>query len=180
MSEIYSSSHDQPAAQPMSVGKRSLIHRLARCSGKFLFTRPPGFGKTHLIKNLSRHFSHPTSGSFAEASAYLVTCLDFETCRYITSVETFRTQFRRHLTQVFSPYGFAFELTQRFGFYSQLSRWLQRVPTASLVLLIDNYDAPLRSCLNNPTSFQAVSQELASFFSEVKFRQPPLPEGRGL
>ena len=42
------------------------------------------------------------------------------------------------------------------------------LPSLSLVLLIDEYDAPLTICLNNPELFEAVRSEMRRFFLSLK------------
>ncbi len=52
--------------------------------------------------------------------------------------------------------------------HDQLSDWLGKLPGNSLVVLIDEYDAPLTACLGNAELFEEVRSELSNFYAAIK------------
>lgn len=50
----------------------------------------------------------------------------------------------------------------------QLGEWMKSRPAASLVMLVDEYDAPLTLSLANPALFDEVRDALSRFYSVVK------------
>lgn len=157
------------------VDKTALIYQLARYTDKFFLARPRRFGKSLLVSTLDSLFRNGTKEfqglaieSLWQEKTYNVVRLDLLQSKSFNSFSEFQEDFRERLELAFAPYGFVFDPSQRFKFYPQLSRWLQSQPISSLVLLIDEYDAPLCMCLNNPELFTQVRNELASFYAEVK------------
>ena len=62
-----------------------------------------------------------------------------------------------------------FELDEsRFGVMTQLSSWLSTLQSSELVLLIDEYDAPLTHCLDKPELFEEVRATMSELFLTLK------------
>lgn len=62
-----------------------------------------------------------------------------------------------------------FELDKsRFGVMAQLSSWLSTLQSSELVLLIDEYDAPLTHCLDKPELFEEVRATMSELFLTLK------------
>ena len=53
------------------------------------------------------------------------------------------------------------------SFWTQWTDWLKAQPISSLVLLIDEYDAPLCAVVDNPELSRAVTAELAQFYQSL-------------
>lgn len=53
-------------------------------------------------------------------------------------------------------------------FVTQLSSWLRSLEDSSLVLLIDEYDAPLTACLNDSELFRSVRSIMSDLFLTLK------------
>ncbi len=157
------------------MDKTAWLYALACRQEKFLLTRPRRFGKSSLVSTLAslfgeglKDFSGLAIESLWQDKTYAVVTLDFSDLSSFDTFDVFREQLHERLTQAFAPHGFAWEAASGRRFFSQLSAWLRKQPAASLVLLVDDYDAPLRACLGDPERFKRVSRELASFYAEVK------------
>ena len=84
-----------------------------------------------------------------EDTTYNTVRLDFSEARDFSSLEEFKRLFFDVLSERFSFAGFQPE-TKDVDMTVQIGHWMARQPTSSLVLLIDEYDAPLTACLHNP------------------------------
>lgn len=82
-------------------------------------------------------------------------------------MEKFRDDLRDRLIDNFAPYGFNFDKTGT-SIFSQLSSWLKKQAPNSLVILVDEYDAPLTSCLSNFELFEKVRSLLSDFYAILK------------
>ena len=51
---------------------------------------------------------------------------------------------------------------------AQLSSWLSTLQSSELVLLIDEYDAPLTHCLDKPELFEEVRATMSELFLTLK------------
>ena len=78
------------------------------------------------------------------------------------SIEKFRMQFNDRLVAAFRTAGFI--LPQRCGFMD----WLSSRPMPSVVLVIDEHDAPLTEALANEKLFTAVRNELLLLHAAIK------------
>ena len=54
---------------------------------------------------------------------------------------------------------------------AELSTWLSEQSDKSLVLLIDEYDASLTSCLDKPVLFEEIQQILKAFWSTIRCQE---------
>ena len=103
-----------------------------------------------------------------ENAAYNVVRLDFSEIKDFADAESFSERLISLISRKFAPYGFRYELRPFQTVSDQLSDWLSAQEKNSLVLLIDEYDAPLTSCLNNKSLFVEVRRALSAFYSVLK------------
>lgn len=164
------------AANQIYVDKTDLIAELASGRGKIFLARPRRFGKSLLVSAFESLFRHGLEGFKGLAieqlwkdKTYDVVHMDFSRLRAIRSIDDFKIGFRSAIIKAFYPLGFRFDAEDRYLlFMDQLSMWLESLPLNSLVLLLDEYDAPLTDLLNNPELFEQVRDEINSFFLTLK------------
>ena len=157
------------------VDKTALICELASLRQKFFFTRPRRFGKTLLINTLVSLFRDGVkdfSGLAIEKrwkdKTYRVVKIDFSEIKNVTSAAAFEKRLGGLLIASFEPLGFRPEKSDDLDIIHQLAFWLEQQDPDSLVLLIDEYDAPLTACLGDKARFEAVGRALARFYAVVK------------
>ena len=157
------------------VDKTALIYQLARRSEKFFLTRPRRFGKSLLVNTFASlfhdgltHFSGLAIEKLWQDKTYSVVKIDFSEIKNVTSRADFEKRFRGLLIASFSPLGFYYKESEDLDLIQQLSSWLKTQDSSSLVLLIDEYDAPMTACLNDKARFDAVRARLSDFYAIVK------------
>ena len=139
------------------VDKTLSIYRLAsNKGGKYLLARPRRFGKSLLISTFDSLFKHELrdfQGLAIEKQWNNKTCdavrLDFSGIGFFSSQADFLRRLIEMLADAFAPFCFSYCPDSIIQFEVQVSRWLEERPTSSLVILIDEYDAPLTACLDN-------------------------------
>ncbi len=72
------------------------------------------------------------------------------------------------LARKFRSAGFSYQEDSALSVTEQLSNWLQTQPVNQLVILIDEYDAPLTVCLDSADEFEYVSRKLTEFYAVLK------------
>ena len=161
--------------QQIYVDKTAMISQLANRRGKFFLARPRRFGKSLLVSALASLFKHGVcdfQGLAIEKlwsdKTYDVVHLDLSTISNFRTVDEFRERFYSMLSVNLKGIGFASSPTSPAYFISQLVMWLRERPTNSLVLLIDEYDSPLTTSLNDKPLFLGVQQVLSEFFNTLK------------
>ena len=145
------------------VDKTELIYQIASQSQKFFFARPRRFGKSLLISTFESLFKYglrdfkglAIENLWKEKCTYNVVSLDFSVIPSFSSVEEFSKKFMAILGGGFSPFGFNYVPDPLNDFFDQLFTWMRAQPRNSLVILIDEYDAPLTGCLNNKDLFES-------------------------
>ena len=160
------------------VDKTELICELASKREKFFLARPRRFGKTLLISTFECLFSAGTrdfKGLAAEKlwrdKTYDVVTLDFSTTKDCATTAAFEKKFSALLNREFGQLGFQYDEGASPDIVDQLSEWLKNRPNGSLVLLVDEYDAPLTSHLNDESFFSAVRDRLSNFYITIKSRE---------
>lgn len=156
------------------VDKTPLIHQLAAAPGGVFLSRPPRFGKSLLLSTLASLFEFglrdfgglAIESLWADKKTYDVVRLDFSSLKGFRNAGEFSEQFRRHLCTEFSRAGFQPKGSS--NDLADLDDWMRELPSLSLVLLIDEYDAPLGSLLNRPELFRAVRSEMSRLFACLK------------
>ncbi len=157
------------------VDKTALIYQLASRSEKFFLTRPRRFGKSLLVSTFASLFQNGLkdfSGLAIEKlwkdKTYNVVEIDFSEAKNFTDFNDFAQQLDDTLEDAFTPVGFRRDVASNKSLIKQLSAWLKTQPSNSLVLLIDEYDAPQTACLDNESLFAAIRTQLAKFYAIVK------------
>ena len=157
------------------VDKTHLIYELANRTEKFFLTRPRRFGKSLLVSTFASLFRHGLqffSGLAIEKlwkdTTYNVVEIDFSKVKGFTDFESFENKVRSVVVRAFAKGGFILDKSEKSEWIDQISDWMDEQPSNSLVLLIDEYDAPLTSCLENKKLFDKVRGLLSSFYAIVK------------
>ncbi len=156
------------------VDKTAQIYELAVQSQKFFFARPRRFGKSLLISTFEslfrdglKDFKGLAIESLWKDKTYDVVTLDFSTINEFKTKAEFKYLFEDMLLQVVGRLGFKRERADA-DLLVQLGEWMKSRPAASLVMLVDEYDAPLTLSLANPPLFDEVRDALSRFYSVVK------------
>ena len=158
------------------VDKTTLIYKIASKAEKFFLSRPRRFGKSLLISTFESLFKHglrdfkglAIEKLWKDENSYQVVRLDFSEIKSFASESVFKRQFEELLVRSFGRCGFVYRENSFLSVMSQLSEWLSICPINSLVLLIDEYDAPLTASMNNPQTFDSVRGELSRFYAVIK------------
>ncbi|MDY4162002.1 MAG: AAA family ATPase [Sutterella sp.] len=164
------------------VDKSRMIFELASQRRKFFFSRPRRFGKSLLISAFESLFRHGTAEFqglaiehlWQDKSAYSVVRLDFSTIKQFSDLHQFIKQFEELLASSFSKIGFIFNSNSGFSLLRQLSDWMLSIPRTSLVILVDEYDAPLTVCLDDPERFEEIRNVLSAFYAVLKSNDAPI------
>lgn len=151
------------------VDKTELVYQLARLPGKFFLSRPRRFGKSLLISTFESLFKYglrdfqnlAIEKLWKEEKTYSVVRLDFSEIKNFISLDNFFKKLTALLLRSFAPLGFNYVTDPVEDITDQLSSWLESLPPNSLVVLIDEYDAPLTACLNNRELFHAIRSVLS-------------------
>ena len=156
------------------VDKTACLASLANSSKKVFIARPRRFGKSLLLSTLKSLFSNGLKyfkGLAIESSwndkTYPVIRMDFSILATFESPEDFALQLNDYLVSSFKPIGFTPDPNDP-NIVGQLNEHLSRADTSSIVLLIDEYDSPLTSCLHDSETFEKTRNCLAKFFEVVK------------
>ncbi len=159
------------------VDKTRLIYELAKSSRRYFLSRPRRFGKSLLISTLKSLFSHGTEffkGLWIEKHwhdrTYKVLHLDFSLVSF-DSAEDFIRDAAAMCVREAQAAGLLSEDADPAQFTS-LSRFIAALQANSsepggIVLLCDEYDAPLNANMERPEIFEAIQKELRGFYSAV-------------
>ena len=163
------------ASNQIYVDKTALVYKLASLRQKFFLTRPRRFGKSLLVstfaslfRNGLTHFSGLAIEKLWKDTTYSVVEIDFSRIKNFEDLAGFEASLKSLLVRAFAKNGFVFDKSQESEWMDQISDWLEAQPNSSLVLLIDEYDAPQTACLENKELFVSVRKRLATFYSIVK------------
>lgn len=156
------------------VDKTALVCELAQNRLKYFLARPRRFGKSLLVstfKSLFRHGVRDFTGLAAEAlwkdKTYRVLHLDFSLAANFCTKEQFLGLFAVALEAAAADAGTVIPKTGGDP-VADLCRFIAVQPRGSLVLLIDECDAPLTSCIDNPKLFHEVKEYLSTLYAYVK------------
>ena len=161
-------------ATEIYVDKTSLIYKLTQNKGFYFLIRPRRFGKSLLISTIEtlfesgiKEFSGLSIAQKWSDKTYRVAKLDFSEIMEFSDIEDFKRQLSDYIASKFKTAGFK-RITDDENTYSQLCKWLSTLNADSLVVLIDEYDAPLTKCLDNPKLFKEVSNILNNLYLTLK------------
>ena len=137
------------------VDKTELIYELASQKAKYLFVRPRRFGKSLLISTFESLFKQGLKDFkglmieklWKDEVKYHVVKLDFSEAKYFSSPEEFSKRLVSLIVRTFARVGFSYSPESAESIFDQWSEWLKTLDSDSLVVLVDEYDSPLTSCL---------------------------------
>ena len=155
------------------VDKTDLVYELTKSSVKYFLARPRRFGKTLLLttieslfKNGLKYFKGLWIESHWTDKTYDTVLLDFSINTRFNSFEEFKADFEERQTLRLQSVGFTRDPS--LSFVGDVGRWMRSLPHSSLVMLIDEYDAPLTASLNHPPLFEKIRDYLSDFYLTVK------------
>lgn len=163
------------------VDKTSLIYRLVTEENLCRICRPEGFGKTLLLETIATLFRKRSEYFAGLAAEHIwnepqrdVVLLNFGDIDCGSDAD-FEKSFYAMLAADFEHLGFHIDWENDLAPYWQFSKWLSSRTTNSLVLLIDDFDAPLLSSLNQYKLHREIQSVVANFYrlvlsNEGKFR----------
>ena len=157
------------------VDKTAIINQFASKKGPFFISRPRRFGKSTLINTLHEFFAHGTEkfkGLEIEPlwkdKTYKVLHLDFSVFKETPSNGSFNKDFMDSLR--FSLQRAGIEPTkEKVDFPAKLlEKSIENEDERAVVLLVDEYDAPLTAVLNDSNEFEDRRKILSNFYFTVK------------
>lgn len=162
-------------ADEIYVDKTDLIYRLARLRAKIFLARPRRFGKSLLVSTFESLFRHglrdfqglAMESLWKEERTYRVLRLDFSLVKDFSSVEGFLECLNAHLKECSGVAGVEMDDSIRDPI-DRFSAFLSKQPPVSLVLLIDEYDAPLTTHLLDVELISGVQNKLSRFYASIK------------
>ena len=160
------------------VDKTDLIADLARYRLPIFLSRPRRFGKSTLVSTFHELFSFGLekfkglkikSEQLWSDKTYKVIHLDLSKIKEDTGEISFNEALLLQLENAFLQSGFSELLTSAIKIPSQYFDIRMNQPDAgNLVLLIDEYDAPLTAVMGDKTEFKKRRKVLSNFFSTIK------------
>lgn len=157
-------------ADEVYVDKTALMYELCRRRSKILLSRPRRCGKSLLLSTFESLFRDGTRNFAGLAieklwtdTTYTVVQLDFSIMQDFQSAEDFERDFLTRLCAAFRKAGY-----DGGPDFIEFSVWLQDQPDNSIVLLVDEYDAPLVNSMENPALFSGVQRVLGTFYATLK------------
>ena len=162
-------------ADQLYVDKTDLVYKIASVRRKYFFSRPRRFGKSLLISTFEALFKYGVKyfeglaieKLWKEHKEYKIVRLDFSEIKPLFGLNKFCKDLTGLIIDKFSSLGFEYKSSE-LSLFRQLSSWMEEQEPSSLVILIDEYDAPLTSCLNDPILFEQIRSLLAEFYSVIK------------
>ncbi|MEY8456016.1 AAA family ATPase [Turicimonas muris] len=163
-------------ANQIYVEKSEYIFKLASIRAQVFLSRPRRFGKSLLVSTFEALFKNgirdfkglAIEKKWKDDKKYTVVRLDFSETRDFENVEEFSQKLTSLLARKFRSAGFSYQEDSALSVTEQLSNWLQTQPVNQLVILIDEYDAPLTVCLDSADEFEYVSRKLTEFYAVLK------------
>lgn len=159
------------------VDKTRMIHELASSRAPVFLSRPRRFGKSLLVSTFESLFSKGLEEfkglkieNLWKDKTYRVIRLDCSGLG-VNDFDQFVFKFEEKLLVAMISSGFSLDgFPKNLSPLSQFNLWLRgHISTGTqLVLLIDEYDAPLTAQLNNPDLFEKIRTYLSSFYSTIK------------
>ena len=157
------------------VDKTAEISQFAVKKGPFFISRPRRFGKSTLINTLHELFAHGIEKfkgleiePLWDDKTYKVVHLDFSKFKDVPSSSSFNKDFMDSLR--FSLQRAGIEPTkEQVDFPAKLlEKSIENEDERSVVLLVDEYDAPLTAVLNDSNEFEDRRKILFNFYMTVK------------
>jgi len=159
------------------VDKTAMVHQLAKGVGNKVFiARPRRFGKSLLVSTFEslfkyglRDFHGLAIEKLWQGQTYDTIRLDFSKLKDFSDAGDFEGQLGVFLSDALEvSLGEHLQAVNDARLINEFDKWLGKRSTSSVVLLIDEYDAPLTACLNQPTLFESIRKKLGRFYSILK------------
>ena len=158
------------------VDKTELILKIAEQDSPIFFSRPRRFGKSLLINTLHSLFEKGLEDFHCldiekkwTDTTYKVIHLDFS--RMVEdNIEDIRYKLSKKIIQQFSVYNICFNFEERDFMYPDiiLDEIFQKLSDYSIVLLIDEYDAPLTHNIDKIDILHDITNIFDSFYATIK------------
>ena len=156
-----------------SYDKTAEISQFAVKKGPFFISRPRRFGKSTLINTLHELFAHGIEKfkgleiePLWDDKTYKVVHLDFSKFKDVPSISSFNKDFMDSLRFALERAGI--ELTKENVDFPAILLEKSIENEDEVVLLVDEYDAPLTAVLNDSNEFEDRRKILSSFYLTVK------------
>ena len=160
------------------VDKTDLVANLARFRNPFFLSRPRRFGKSTLVSTFHELFSNGldkfqglkiVTDNLWNDKTYKVIHLDLSKIKEQSGDITFNESFLQQLDDAFSHGGYEKILNEEIKTPARyLDTRFNQKDIDSLVLLIDEYDAPLTAVMGDKEEFELRRRVLSNFFSTIK------------
>ena len=162
------------------VDKTALIHQLAECGKYYFLSRPRRFGKSLLVSTMESYFLgkkelfHGLALERLETEwkQYPVLRLDLNARNY-ADVESLKAELNKHLLIWEGKYGL--EVNRSLASEERFFNVIQRASEQTgeqVVVLVDEYDKPLLSTIDNKELHDAYRNTLKAFFGVLKSQDP--------
>ena len=167
--------HKLRELEKIYVDKTGLLYELITTFEKVFLARPRRFGKSLLVSTFESLFKYGTrdfKGLAIEKlwkdKTYKVIRLDFSNLKDFSSEEEFSVLLDEYFEILMAQSEVTLPKDKNFGGFSSFIYWLGLQPSNSVVVLIDEYDAPLTVCMNNPELFDFVRKKLSPLYASFK------------
>ena len=158
------------------VDKTALVYQMTRDMSVYFLSRPRRFGKSLLVSTLESYFlgkkelfkGLALDQLETEWKAYPVLHLDLNAQNYVNE-KALREELDKHLVIWERAYGMTIDksLSPETRFYNVI-RTAYKQTGERVVVLVDEYDKPLLSTIDNETLHEAYRGTLKAFFSVLK------------
>ena len=157
------------------VDKTDLVANLTRSKGPIFLSRPRRFGKSTLVSTFEELFLHGLEKfkglkiekqNLWQDKTYKVIHLDFSSFREDVAEVSFADKLFAHLKTKLKRV--SLDLVESKYVISSFNEALENAKDNSLVLLIDEYDAPLTATMADSKEFSNRKKILSDFFLTIK------------
>ena len=157
------------------VDKTDLVAQLASGVGPVLLSRPRRFGKSTLVSTFEELFSHGLEKfkglkierqNLWHDKTYKVLRLDFSYIKEDRRLFSFENKFQDSLDSAFGSAKIPFYKSE--NVITSFNNSIKDLEDSSLVLLIDEYDAPLTAVMGKKQEFEGRRTLLSEFFLTIK------------
>lgn len=148
-----------------------------QCQGEVLTVRAPeGSGKTFLISTLKSLFEHGTEHFdglaieklWKDKERYSVVTLDFAALPEVATAREFNDIFEAYVKERFLDAGIKLESVISESLLTGFDETFSRIPDFSVVLLVDNFIAPVTRAAGNIELMFCIQQKHAEFLETFK------------
>ena len=160
------------------IDKTDLVAKLAQFDAPIFLSRPRRFGKSTLVSTFHELFSNGldkfqglkiVTDNLWNDKTYKVIHLDLSKIKEQSGDITFNESFLQQLDDAFGHGGYEKILNEEIKTPARyLDIRFNQKDIDSLVLLIDEYDAPLTAVMGDKEEFESRRRVLSNFFSTIK------------